>query len=222
MIKLVNELCLFIFKVFYSIHYRFANNEIIEFVQKVITYNYLRYFGVETEFGFVTLIGFPLIRKCPGSRIIVGKGVTIVSKSRGNVAGINHPVILATLDTGASIRIGEGCGLSGNSICAAKSIEIKEKVGLGANACLYDTDFHSTKISIDNPESTKYAKSERIVIEKEAWIGSNSMVLKGVKVGKGTIVGAGSVVRDNLENHVVAMGNPAKITKKNNNYLIST
>ncbi len=74
------------------------------------TYDFLISQGVETEYGFVTMIGKPIIRKAPGSRIILKEGVVLCSDTTWNEAGINHPVILATMASSASIVIENGGG----------------------------------------------------------------------------------------------------------------
>lgn len=55
-----------------------------------------------------------------------------------------------------------------------------------------------------------------VVIEEEAHIGANSVVLAGVTIGKRTQIGAGSVVTKDIPPFSVAVGNPAKVIKKYN------
>jgi len=56
--------------------------------------------------------------------------------------------------------------------------------------------------------------SRPIKIEDDVWIGMNVLVLKGVTIGRGAIVAAGSVVTKNVEPWTVVGGNPAKLIKK--------
>lgn len=170
---------------------------------------YLRYKGVDTKFGYVRLEGIPIISKFKGSKISLGNGCTLVSRSKSNIAGINHPVIIATLTSHAIISIGN-VGISGSSICAAKFISIGDYSGLGANSCIYDTDFHPidahirrTKNSIEN------AKSKEVKIGKDVWIAANVIILKGVQIGDEAIVGAGSVVTSSIPTKTIYGGNPA-------------
>ena len=53
-----------------------------------------------------------------------------------------------------------------------------------------------------------------VVIQKDVWIGSNCVILPGVKIGNNSIIGAGSVVASNIPPYRVAVGNPAKVIKK--------
>ena len=50
-----------------------------------------------------------------------------------------------------------------------------------------------------------------VVIEDDVWIGANSIVLPGVRVGRGAVIGANSVVSANVPPMVVARGNPAEV-----------
>ncbi len=54
-----------------------------------------------------------------------------------------------------------------------------------------------------------------VIIADDVWLGSRSTVLKGVRIEKGAIVGAASVVVKNIPARVAVAGNPAKIVKEN-------
>lgn len=56
-------------------------------------------------------------------------------------------------------------------------------------------------------------KTDSIHIKEGAWIGANTTILPGVTIGKGAIVGAGSVVTKNVSDHTLVAGNPAKFIK---------
>lgn len=176
-------------------------------------YDYLVSYGVDTQCGYVNLLGEPMIDKVLGSHIELAKGVTLVSESRYNLAGINHPTILSTVSANARIYIGVDSGLSGATISCATSIEIGEYVGIGANVCIYDHDFHPI-----NPYLRKFANdgnipSAPIKIDDFAWIGANSIILKGVHIGRGAVIGAGSVVTKDVPDLTIYAGNPAVYIK---------
>ncbi len=199
--------------IFYVLKALLTGNRVYHFLEDGFFYSYLKYFGVETEFRYVRLIGLPIIKKEKGSRIILGKGVTLVSNSRGNVAGINHPVILATLAPGAIIQL-EECGLSGSSICASKSIRIGPNSGLGANSSVYDTDFHATDHRTRKTQkSIADAEAEPVEIASDVWVAANTLILKGVSIGSKAIIGAGSVVTSNIPENALAAGNPARVIR---------
>ncbi len=177
--------------------------------------NYLHYFkGVEFPTGPAVFFGLPLIRRAPGSRIIIGARTTIVSDPRVNVAGINHRTILATVCPGSEIIIGSDGGISGATIVAANSIELESVVSLGVNVCIYDTDFHSTDPNRrGKPNDLCTAPNSPIRIDTGAWIGGNVMILKGVHVGEYAIVGAGSIVTKDVASNSIYAGNPAKFIR---------
>lgn len=64
-----------------------------------------------------------------------------------------------------------------------------------------------------NPENRSATYGRPIVIEDKVWIGINATILPGVKIGKGAIVGAGSVVTKDVPAMAVVAGNPARIIK---------
>ena len=55
--------------------------------------------------------------------------------------------------------------------------------------------------------------SKPVVIEDDAWIGSNSVIMPGVVVGKGAVIGAGSVVTKSVPPNAIVVGAPARILK---------
>lgn len=183
------------------------------FPKKAFDFLYLRCHGVETKFGYVRLNGLPIIQKCKGSKIVLGRTCTLNSKSKYNIAGIAHPVILATLSPTAEILI-EGIGMSGNAICAAKRIVIGQATGLGANVKIYDTDFHPIDaLRRRKQQSILDAECKEVIIGKSVWIAANAIILKGVIIGDEAIIAAGSVVTSQIPARTIYGGNPAKFIK---------
>ncbi len=52
------------------------------------------------------------------------------------------------------------------------------------------------------------------IIEDDVWIGRNAIIMPGVRIGKGSIVGAGAVVTKNVEPYSIVGGVPAKLIRK--------
>jgi acetyltransferase-like isoleucine patch superfamily enzyme len=107
-----------------------------------------------------------------------------------------------TLDIGDRVSINSGC-----SICAAASVTIGDRVGIGNYSLIMDTDFHTVG------DFDRKPKPEPIVIEDDAWIASRVTVLKGVTIGRGAVVGAGSVVTRDVPAHTFVAGVPARIIR---------
>lgn len=161
-------------------------------------------FGKEISF-----IGFPKFRNKPGGKILLGDNCTFLSKAKSNMIGINRPCIITTQTSSAEIIIGNNCGLSGTVIGAFTKIELKDNVRCGANTLITDSDWH-----LDDPRAGKAAP---IHIEDNVWLGEGVKVLKGVTIGKNSVIGAGSVVTRSIPENVIAAGNPCKVIKQINN-----
>ena len=115
---------------------------------------------------------------------------------------------------GGDISIGKRVGINGSTIYCTDTILIGDGTMIAPGCIICDTDGHH----IDNPEERWNLKgpSAPIVIGRNVWIGTRSIVLKGVTVGDGTVIGAGSVVTKDLPSGVLAAGVPAKVIRKLN------
>lgn len=60
----------------------------------------------------------------------------------------------------------------------------------------------------------EHRKAESVIIEDDVWIGYGSIILSGVRIGKGSVVAAGSVVTKDVEPYTVVGGNPARFLKQ--------
>lgn len=183
--------------------------------KQILHYNYLKEHGVDCKLGSVYLGGMPIINKFPGSQIKLGNNIILYSKSEYNHAGINHPVILSTMKENALIDIKDNCGFSGTSIVSVKHIEIGENSMFGVNTNIYDTDFHSTDINqrINNKTFDIKDVSSEIIIGKNVWVGANSTILKGVRIGDNSIIAAFSLVNKDVPANVLFGGVPAKFIR---------
>jgi acetyltransferase-like isoleucine patch superfamily enzyme len=54
----------------------------------------------------------------------------------------------------------------------------------------------------------------KVIIEDDVWIGANATILPGVRVGKGSVIGAGSVVTNDIPEYSIAVGIPARVISK--------
>jgi acetyltransferase-like isoleucine patch superfamily enzyme len=158
------------------------------------------------------LYGLPIIQKHRGSVMSFGPGLQLRSSVRSNPLGPNHPVMLATCVAGACLEVGANFAMTGGALCAAQRIVIGNHVSIGANTTIVDTDFHPLEVQARRLDEA--GRSAPVVIEDDVFIGMNSLVLKGVTVGRGSVIGAGSVVTRDVPPGVIVAGNPAKVVRE--------
>lgn len=119
---------------------------------------------------------------------------------------------------GDNVRIG-----SGTIIGSVNKIIIGDDVLMSSNITIMDNNNHSVNpkdraFMQRQPEgsqytSWKYSDSKPIFIERNVWIGVNSRINKGVKIGENSIIAANSVVTKDVPPNCIAAGNPARIVK---------
>lgn len=163
----------------------------------------LRLLGIRLH-GRSWFCGFPYFSKGRGAEISLGRGCRFISKECGNLVGLNHRCILSAED-GATLKIGDRCGFSGVSIWCFREITLEDGVRVGANTTIMDGDAH-----LDDPRS---GVPKPILIKKNAWLGANVLVLKGVTIGENSVIGAGSVVTKDIPDNVIAAGNPCRVIR---------
>lgn len=113
------------------------------------------------------------------------------------------------IDYGKPVTIGRGCFIQQcYTFFGRGGITIGDKVFIGPKVNLITIN-HAP-----NPDNRSATYGRPIVIEDKAWIGINSTILPGVRIGYGAIVGAGSVVTKDVPPMTVVAGNPAKFIKK--------
>ena len=122
------------------------------------------------------------------------------------------------------IRLGNNVFIGGNSIIDCKEeICIEDNVLVSYECIIFDHDSHSVDKSKrendlyrfkNNKMNWNEVKSKKINIKKNVWICARSIILKGVTIGEGSIVGAGSVVTQDVPDFSLVSGNPAKFIRK--------
>ena len=129
------------------------------------------------------------------------------------------------------ITIGNHSYIGGGSFICRSRIEIGDNVTIAWGGTVYDHDSHSLdylkrRKDIDDElndirqgrifiasKDWSYVNTKPIRICNDAWIGMNVIILKGVTIGEGAVVGAGSVVTKDVPAWTVVAGNPAKVIK---------
>lgn len=151
----------------------------------------------------------PLIQKNQDSLIMIGKGFVACSNAKNNTIGVFQKVILKTCGRGASLIIGDNVKISGAVISSMAHISIGNNVLIGSGVLITDNDAHPIHPDLRHDDN-RILKSP-IVIEDNVFIGARSIILKGVSIGEGSIIGAGSVVTKNVPKYSIFAGNPARI-----------
>ncbi len=147
-------------------------------------------------------------RRNPG--LILGKGVQVYTWS------------VFSVEPEGRLIVGNDSILVGAIFWCAERISIGERVLISYNVMIADSDFHprdpklrrQDAIAI-SPEGDRTQRppleTKPIVIENDVQIGIGAIILKGVHIGAGACIGAGSVVTANVPPGVFVMGNPARV-----------
>jgi len=117
----------------------------------------------------------------------------------------------ATISIGSHVFIGKGAVL----MASESSIAIGNKVMFGPNVTIMGGDHNASEIGrfMIDVKSKRPGDDLPVVIEDDVWIGTRAIILKGVKIGRGSIVAAGSVVNRSIPEFSIAVGVPARVIK---------
>lgn len=170
-----------------------------------------RFLGVRLGSN-VTACGSVMLLRWPGGKIVIGDNVQFVSSSRrATASSLAFPSRLRVFGPGSSIKIGSGSQLSGVSITARSTgICLGKNVLIAPNCIIVDSDFHAPWPAQERAISPGMERDAPVSIGDHAWLGMNVIVLKGVSIGKGALIGAGSVVTGDIPENWLACGNPCR------------
>lgn len=156
--------------------------------------------------------GIPYLVRYPYSKIIIGNNFKVNSSFKSNNIGINARSRITTNEKYAEIIIGENVGISGTVISAFNKISIGDNTLIGGNVLITDSDWHT--VDPDFRFDGARTKTAEVEIGRNVFIGTRSIVLKGVRIGDNSVIGAGSVVVKDIPENVIAAGNPCVVIKK--------
>lgn len=126
---------------------------------------------------------------------------------------------------GGEIEIGKNSFIGEFShVWSGEKIVIGNNVLISHNVNIIDTNSHEFNhieraktfkdiVTNGHPITKGSISTSPIIIKDYAWINFNSVILKGVTIGEGSIVAAGSVVTKDVPDYAIVGGNPAKILK---------
>jgi len=138
-----------------------------------------------------------LRRGCPidiGNNVSIEKGVVMSTSEKGRIF------------IGNNVYLGEYSVLTSN-----EEIEIGDNVLISPHNDI--VDFNHIYKDPTKPVNEQGVIAKKITIEEDVWIGSGCKILMGVTIGKGAVVGAGSIVTKDVSPCHVVVGNPAKTIK---------
>lgn len=144
----------------------------------------------------VTTRGKPLISN--KGTVIIGNRVAIWSVFDRTKFFV-HPKGILT--------IGPYSRINGVHISVKNSVTIGKRVRIGPYSLIMDSDFH------DMYDRSKEGKISPVTIEDDVWIASRVIILKGVTIGAGSMIAAGSVITHDIPKKTLAAGVPAKVVR---------
>lgn len=125
----------------------------------------------------------------------------------GRNVNIEHGAVFGG---GRHIEIGDDSGVGVN--CMIKKAIIGNGVMMGPEVVFIVHNHRFDDIQIPMWKQG-YIESDPVIVEDDVWIGTRAIVMPGIRIGKGSIVGAGAVVTKDIPPYSIVGGNPAKIIK---------
>ena len=140
------------------------------------------------------------LRMLPNSRLHIQEESHIVTGFR------------ISLQANATLTLGSGYINSGVRIDCWKSISLGKEVAIGPDVTICDGDSHYLSLGEDSGVSGN--PDTPIVLEDHVWVGARAIILKGVTIGAGSVIAAGSVVVKDIPPGCLAAGVPAKVIRQ--------
>lgn len=112
---------------------------------------------------------------------------------------------------GRGVTLGDNSGIGANAVVSAGTI-IGDNVMMGPDCIIYNQMHRFDRTDIPMNQQG-YGPVEPVVIGNDVWIGSRVTIMPGVKVGDGSIIGAGAVVTHDVPPWAVVGGVPARVIK---------
>lgn len=159
-------------------------------------------------------MGKVYLRGCKVGKLVSVNGRPVVDNQGemefGDEVRIWSTIIQAKLYTGkkGKLIVGRNSRLNGVHIDVRELVVIGQNVRIAPYTIIMDSDFHD----INNHFADGASKA--IIISDDVWIATRSTILKGVTIGKGSVVATGAVVTRDVPDYTIVAGVPAKVIKK--------
>lgn len=193
-------------KIFYA--------RVFSHITSILTRLCFRLNGVQF-LGKVRSSGVPVIHMSLNSVCVIGKNFSIGNWVVNNASGVKAKSKIE-VRRGAELIIGENVGITSVTIMCFDKIHIGDNVMIGVGSHIFDTNFHNInpvdRIQKKDPKDT--VRTAPIIIKDNVFIGAFSIILKGVTIGKNSVVAAGSVVTKSIPDNQIWGGNPAQFIKE--------
>ncbi|CEG12161.1 hypothetical protein MSIBF_A20001 [groundwater metagenome] len=186
------------------------------------TINYLPWF---VGF-FVRSVYYKQKLRSIGQNVLIDVGVIVTNPENVTIGNNSHIDTYVKIEGGTNgyVEIGDYCHIAPlNVIQGEGGLKIKNYVGIAAGCKIYSgsnyyKDPTSKKkvlsMSASAPKEMQHIIRKEIIIDNFAFIGLNSVILPGIKIGERAVVGAGSCVMRDIPSKTLAVGCPAKVINK--------
>jgi acetyltransferase-like isoleucine patch superfamily enzyme len=164
---------------------------------------------VAVEVAASAKVNYRGIRRRPPSRLVIGEG----SIFQGTIASDR---------AGSCVSIGSHTFVGNTNIVTAERVEIGDDVLISWGCTIVDHDSHALEWTVRQSDVRDFYKGEKnwagvnvrpVKICNKVWMGFNVIVLKGVTIGEGAVVAAGSVVTRDVPAFTLVAGNPARVIR---------
>lgn len=169
---------------------------IIRLINLMLYYGLLRYLPPTNNryFSFIRPIRSSVAAKCLDQ---AGKNINVEQN--------------ANFGSGSGIKIGDNSGI-GVSCSIRGPLIIGNNVMMGPEVIVITSNHNFSRIDIPMNLQGSLPQKE-VVIGDDVWIGTRAIILPGVKIGNGSIIGAGSIVTRDVPDYAIVGGNPARIIR---------
>lgn len=154
--------------------------------------------------------GFPRFPTRLG-RVRLGERVNLQCRRYCYPMGASLPTNMFSTKPGATIDVGDDTYIAFSAFHAFKGISIGRRVMIASGCRITDNDGHEVD-RLPRFGSVSDA-AEPVTIEDDVWLAVDVMVCKGVTIGKGSVIGAKSLVLDDIPPGVLAAGIPARVIR---------
>ncbi|MEM2004332.1 MAG: acyltransferase [Halobacteria archaeon] len=147
-----------------------------------------------------------------GKKCIIRRGSIIYENSQlEDEVELGHNVLVRSGSRiGRGTRIGSGAQIDGD-VLIGKDVSIQSLAYIPAKSRIGNNVFIGPLVCVTNDRYPPSRKLVGVIIEDEAVIGAGSILLPGIRIGKGAVVAAGSIVTSDVEDNSIVLGSPARL-----------